>query len=120
MRIVFGCLLFVLLASSGCVSKSTATAQAQAAFLAGQQQQVQAQSQGPVVSVRGDVRNPIVPWTEGLTLAQVIVAAEYQPSRNPQTIFVIRNGQSFEVKPRSLLSGQDVPLEAGDVVEIRR
>ena len=60
---------------SGCVSKSKADAKARAAFLAGQQQavmrvqQAQTQGQGPSVTVNGEVRNHVVPWTEGLTLA---------------------------------------------------
>ena len=105
------------------MSKSTSQARAQAAFLAGQQQSAaqataQAQSQIPSVSVHGNVRNSVVPWTEDLTLAKAIVAAVYQGRNNPKMIYVIRNGQTTEVAPRELLGGNDMPLQAGDVVEI--
>ena len=53
-----------------------------------------AQPQQPMpVLVRGDVKNQVIPWTEDLTLARAIVAADYQSVFDPRTILVIRQGQ---------------------------
>ena len=113
------CLLAVLL--SGCTTRSSANAQAQAAFAAGQQQATARQAMGPSVSFRGDVKKSSVPWTEGLTLAQALLAAEYNGLWDPHSILVIRNGERFPVDPKRFLRGQDDPLlEQGDTVEVHR
>ena len=73
--------LLLVVALGGCVSKSKANAQARAAYMAGQQQalarmqQTQTLGQGPCVTVNGEVRNRVVPWTQGLTLAKAVIAA---------------------------------------------
>ena len=106
---------------SGCVSKATAQAQARAAYLQGQQQALERQTQprGPTVTFIGEVRNQLVPWTADLTLARAIVAADYYGSTDPGTIILIRDGQQTVYDPRKLLQGSDVLLEPRDVVEIR-
>ena len=112
-------LLILLLA--GCVSKKEAELKAQQAYMAGQAQAAkQWQSQRPPeVVVRGPVRNPVLPWTEGLTLAKAIVDADYTGFMNPILVRVIRNGVMIEeMKGIDLLHGRDVPLEPGDIVDI--
>ena len=115
-------LLAVVLA--GCVSKSKANAQARAAYVAGQQdamrrmQQAQVQSQGPSVTVNGDVRNHVVPWTEGMTLAKVLVAADYSGATDPAQILIVHSGVAIRVNPRDVLSGTDYPLQPGDIVQL--
>jgi hypothetical protein len=103
------------------MSKKQAQLQARQAYLAGQAQaarQWQAQ-QPPEVVVRGPVRNPVVPWTDGLTLAQAIVDADYTGYMNPMLIRVIRNGQLVEeTKGIDLLHHHDFPLEPGDIVDV--
>ena len=90
--------LLLAAAFGGCVSKSKADAQARAAYLAGQQQammrmqQAQTQGQGPCVTVNGEVRNHVVPWTEGLTLAKALVAADYLGTADPGQIIIVHNG----------------------------
>lgn len=89
--------------------------------MAGQAQAAkQWQSQRPPeVVVRGPVRNPVLPWTEGLTLAKAIVDADYTGFMNPILVRVIRNGVMIEeMKGIDLLHGRDVPLEPGDIVDI--
>jgi len=117
-------LLPLALALSGCVTKATAQAQARAAFLAGQQQALermqQTQARGPSVTFVGEVKNNLVPWTAGLTLARGIVAAEYCGSGDPKEIVITRDGQQIRIEAKQLLSGNDVPLQPRDVVEIRR
>jgi hypothetical protein len=121
-----GCWMFLLLAFAfaGCVSKSKANAQARKAYIAGQQetmvrmQQIQTQGQGPCVTVNGDVRNHVVPWTEGMTLAKALVAADYLGAGDPAQVIILRNGIGKRVEPRKLLSGEDIPLQPGDVVHL--
>jgi hypothetical protein len=108
----------------GCVSKSAADAKARAAYLAGQQQammrmqQAQTQGQGPCVTVNGEVRNHVVPWTEGMTLAKTLVAADYFGAADPGQIIIVHNGLATRVEPRQLLSGVDIPLQPGDIVQL--
>jgi hypothetical protein len=113
--------ILLILGLAGCVSKKEAELKAHDAYMAGQAQatkQWQAQ-QPPEVFVQGPVRNPVVPWTEGLTLAQAIVDADYTGFMNPVLVRVIRNGQMIEeMKGIDLLHHHDVPLEPGDIVAI--
>ena len=80
----------------------------------------QMQTGQPAVFVRGDVRNPVVPWSEELTLARAILAAEYVGRTDPHSINVLRGGKSKRFSTLRLLAGEDMDLEPGDVVEIRR
>src|SRR5271170_4979329 len=96
MRQVTGILLVLLLA--GCVSRKEADLRVRAAYLEGQQQaarQWQSQ-QPPQITVRGPVRNPVVPWQDDLTLAKAIVDSNYTGFMNPVLIRVIRNGETVE------------------------
>jgi hypothetical protein len=114
-----------LFALTGCVSKARAKAEAQAAFLQGQQQamvrmqqQQLQQARGAVVSFVGPVSNPNIPWTQDLTLAKAILAAGYTGTSDPSHIFIVRNGQPIQVDTKQLVSGQDQPLEPGDVIQL--
>jgi hypothetical protein len=114
------CSFALALAVAGCVTKSKAKAEAQAAFLAGQQQAMIRMSQPhqPVVTFIGPVRNPTVLWREDLTLAKAVVAAGYEGKVDPRQIMIVRNGQAIPVDPKKLLEGEDIPLVAGDLVQI--
>lgn len=117
------CLCFALtlaFATSDCTTKTNAKAKAEAAFMAGQQQAwTQLQRTRPnSVRVLGPVRQSVLEWTQTLTLAEAIVVAGYQ-GPNPRTIVVYRGGQAIPVDPKRLLAGEDIPLQAGDTVEIR-
>ena len=119
-----GGLLLTAAALAGCVSQEKADAGARAAFVAGQQQaaarmqQIQPLAQGPSVIINGEVRNHIVPWTEGLTLAAALVAADYYGAVDPSLIYLVREGKATLVDPKQLLAGKDVPLQAGDIVQL--
>jgi len=112
--------IVMMLVVAGCVTKSKAKAEAQAAFLAGQQQAMIRMSQPhqPVVTFIGPVRNPTVLWREDLTLAKAVVAAGYEGKVDPRQIMIVRNGQAIPVDPKKLLEGEDIPLVAGDLVQI--
>jgi hypothetical protein len=114
------CTFALALVAAGCVTKSKAKADAQAAYIAGQQQAMMrmSQPQTPVVTFIGPVRNPMVQWNEGLTLANAIVAAGYQAPKDPAQIMIVRKGQAIPVDPKKLLEGEDIPLVAGDLVQI--
>ncbi len=122
----------IFLALPGCVSKATARKQAQQAFIAGQQQaMMRMQQQGvateqgqpqvptPSVTLRGNVRNSSVPWTPELTLAKALVEAEYTGPGDPTEIFLVRGGLARPVDVKQLLGGQDIPLQAGDLVQVK-
>jgi hypothetical protein len=118
MRLVF--ILMLVMAVAGCVSKSRIRLESQNAYLAGQNEALR-QQQPPVtgVMVLGAVQNSAVPWVEGLTLAQAIATANYVGLHDPKQIILTRQGESAVLDPKVLLNGAVVPLEAGDVVEIR-
>jgi hypothetical protein len=115
--------IFVLtgLCLAGCVSKKAADSEARQAYMAGQaqaQKQWQAE-RPPEVVVRGPVRNPVVPWTEDLTLAKALLDADYTGFMNPHFIRVIRDGQMVqELRGIDLIHGQDFPLAAGDIIDV--
>jgi hypothetical protein len=112
------------MAGAGCVSHKKAQDEAKEAYIAGQQQAMQAamqarESQKPVVFVQGQVRNSTVRWEEGMKLSQAIVAAEYTAFMNPAIIKVLRNGQLVrDFKGIDLLRHEDMELESGDTVII--
>lgn len=106
---------------TGCVSKKEADQKARDAYMAGQAaaaKQWQAE-RPPEVVVRGPVQNPVVPWQEGLTLAQAIVAADYTGYMNPMLIRVTREGQIVsEMKGSDLLQHKDFDLQPGDIIDV--
>ena len=112
--------LLIVLALSGCTSRSKAGAQARAAFAAGQQQAFAQtlEAQRTNIRVVGNVRHPEVPWADGLTLAQAIVAADCFDRRDPRQVVLIRRAERIPLDPKILLRGDDVPLEPGDTIEI--
>jgi hypothetical protein len=119
-KLTVACGLTAILVA-GCVSKSTANAKARAAYLAGQQQGMAMAATQNSVWVVGNVKNPIIPWTDDLTLIKAIVAADYLGEGDPGQIALLRNGQptkSFTAK--QLLGGFDLPLLAGDRIEVRQ
>ena len=121
MKIVFA-ILMLTVTVTGCTTKSTARLKEQNAFLAGQNaalRQQQSQPQVPGVTVVGAVQNPNVPWVAGLTLAQAIATANYLDPHAPKQIIITRAGESATLDAKVLLGGTDIPLEIGDVIELR-
>jgi hypothetical protein len=114
-------LCLALIAAAGCATKSKAQADARAAFMAGQQQgMMQAQDlQRTSVRFIGDVKSPLIEWTQDLTLAEAVIAAEYQGRKTPREIIIFRRGQAIHFEPHRLLRGEDMLLMPGDIVEIR-
>jgi hypothetical protein len=111
---------------AGCTTKPVAQAKAQQAYLAGQNavlrqqlEQQQQASQAPGVTVAGPVQNSQVPWVAGLTLAQAVATANYLGAQAPKEIIITRQGESATLGADVLLNGMAVPLEPGDVVELR-
>jgi hypothetical protein len=115
-------LVLAVVVTAGCVSQKKAQMEARQAYVAGQEQAVQAQlhereAQGPVVFVQGPVQNHIIAWHEGLTLSQAIVDANYTAYMNPEDVRVMRGGQlAGELKGIDLLHHQDLNLQQGDTV----
>ena len=105
----------------GCMCRSKSKAQAQEAFLAGEQSAFDRMSaaQRTGIVVIGPVQNPQVPWTNGLTLSQAILAATYTGHTNPRQIILTRQGESAQLDPKVLLQGGDVPLQPGDTITVQ-
>jgi hypothetical protein len=132
-----GCsiLLLICLALTGCASKSNSQAQIRRAYAAGEQaaraQMEQAQLQSsraqipvpqdgdPQVRILGSVKNPVLIWTEGLTLGRALVEAEYKRTTTPAAITIYRNNFPLPIDPQRLLQGEDYPLYPGDIVHIQ-
>ena len=76
-----------------------------------------AQAQGVIID--GAVKNPTIPWVAGLTLAQAIATANYTGPDEPKQINITRQGESATLDAKVLLDGTDIPLELGDVIELR-
>jgi hypothetical protein len=71
------------------------------------------------IRVLGSVKNPEIPWAEGLTLAKALVGADYAGRRDPSEIVVTRQREQIRINPKDLLRGANVPLEPGDTVELK-
>ena len=118
-----GQLLVLLLMASGlvtsCTSKSKARANAQKAFRAGQAQAtIAAEARQKNISFTGPVLNPIVTWTEGLTLAEAIVAARWSGLPDPRLVVITRADERVELSPGESVAAAQLPLEPGDAVEL--
>lgn len=120
MRILFGVLILLMAALTGCVTKSKADAEARAAYVAGQKaayQSIGAQMTGIVVL--GDVAKHEIPWVDGLTLAQALATADYKGMNYPDEIIVKRNSAEMRIDPKKLLNGQDdMALQPGDLISV--
>ncbi len=112
----FYAVILILASAAGCASRSGT--QQQQAFLAGQNAALRQEQESQSVTVIGPVQNPHVPWVVGLTLAQAIATADYIGTSAPRTITITRNGEKAVLDPKVLLQGADVPLDAGDIVEV--
>ncbi len=109
-------------ALSGCVSKSEAELQAKAAYLSGQREamvQSQQQAQSPTVRVIGPVKNPIVPWIQGMNLSKALFDAGCFSNFNPTSIAIHRPGQDMDIDLQRFYAGDDYPVLPGDVIELR-
>jgi hypothetical protein len=122
MKMLFA-ILVLALAAAGCTTQSEARLKEQNAYLAGQnaalQRELQAAAQPPGVTIDGPVQNPKVPWVDGLTLAQAIATADFIGANPPEQIIITRHGESAALDAKVLLDGTDIPLEKGDVIELR-
>ncbi len=117
-------LLFALFAG-GCSSEEKKRKE-RLAFFAGQRATAlefyqKQQQQAASVTVIGEVRQQTIPWTEGLTLAQALLQAQYFGRREPRQIIFSRRGETVVLQPQHLHhGGGDELMEPGDVVELRR
>ena len=118
---LFGVILIFALMVGGCTPRSTARANARTAYIAGQRDALAGvvAAQRTSIVVNGLVQNPEIQWSDGLTLAQAIAAANYTARNNPTEIILTRHGESATISPKDLLRGADVPLEPGDTIELR-
>jgi hypothetical protein len=120
MKSFLNCFLLLLIAMSGCTTKSQARAQANAAYNAGRASAYQQvlEEQRVTVRVIGNVRNPEFEWTDGMSLMDAIVRADCMDRRNPKEIVIIRKHERIAVDMKAFLNGEDVLVEKGDTIEI--
>jgi hypothetical protein len=126
--------LVMALMAGGCASKTQKQAEIRRAYAAGaraaQAQMQQAQTPqstsqpvpsttDPQVRILGSVRNPVLTWSEGLTLARALVLAEYEKSTAPAVITIFRNNQPLQIDPQRVLQGEDYPLFPGDIIYVQ-
>ncbi|MGC8829174.1 MAG: hypothetical protein ACP5MG_03210 [Verrucomicrobiia bacterium] len=103
-----------------CTTRSSAEKRAREAFIQGQML-AHTQSAQQIVTVRGDVMNPTIPYTKDLTLAKALLAARWRGIREPSFITIIRGEESFKLRTRDFfVAGEDLPLEAGDIIVLER
>src|SRR5882724_2573578 len=122
-------ILLAVLTAGGCASKAKKQGQIRRAYAAGEQaaraqmQQGQEEQQtpppidqngDPQIRIMGFVKNPVLNWSDGLTLARALVEAQYQKQTTPVAITIYRNNQPLHVDLQRLLDGQDYPLFPGD------
>jgi hypothetical protein len=102
------------------MSKSRSRLESQNAFLAGQNAALKQQlAQYNGVTFVGAVQNAQVPWVAGLTLAQAVATANYIGQAAPRAVVITHQGETAVLDAKVLFSGVDIPLEAGDIVELR-
>ena len=120
MRFSFVILIFALIAA-GCTTRSSSRVAAQNAFLAGQNEALREQlaARTRSVTVLGEVQNPEVTWVEGLTLVQAVATAKYMGHTDPKHIIITHQGETATLDAKVLFSGVDIPIEAGDVIDLR-
>jgi hypothetical protein len=112
--------IVLVLSAAGCVSRSQSRLESQNAFLAGQNAALQKQlAQYSGITFIGAVQNTQVPWVAGLTLAQAVATANYIGQDEPRAVIITRQGESAVLDANVLFNGKDIPLEAGDIVELR-
>jgi hypothetical protein len=73
----------------------------------------------PTVTILGEVRNALLPWTVDLTLSKAVVAADYYGRADPAEIIIQRDGKEITYDPKKLLSGEDFQLEPNDVIQLK-
>jgi hypothetical protein len=112
--------VLLIAALLGCASSDRQRRDAQQHFIAGQEEAFAALQRSGIriVRVAGPFQRPIVPWHEGMTLAQVILAAGYLEPRDPSQILIQRGPTALSIDPGKLLRGEDVPVESGDIIRV--
>ncbi|MBI3876673.1 MAG: hypothetical protein HY300_12110 [Verrucomicrobia bacterium] len=105
---------------AGCVTEKTSDMRAREAYQRGRLSTVQPAPVPVAITVVGPVKNRSILWAEGLTLARVLLAAEYTAPKEPVAIFITRNGQTTQFDPQQISPGNEGPLLLpGDVIEVR-
>ena len=113
-------ILLLALAAAGCTTSKTAQLRAQDAYFAGQNAALlQSAAKFNGVTIIGMVQNPQVDWVEGMTLAQAIAAANFIGHADPRHIIITHQGEKAVLDANVLFNGADIPVEPGDIVELR-
>jgi len=120
MRVWLLAVIIAALATSGCKSQKVKGQPPPPAYADPAAMQEAMRRAQMVVQVRGAVRNPVIPWSEDLTLAGALVEADYVGRWDPLSVTVTRGRKVHRISAAGLLSGRDMFLEPGDVIDIHR
>ena len=134
-RGILSLILLLTVMACGCANQAKIQAQIRRAYAAGEQAARAQMEQGqqasqvlppnlpstidPQIRIFGAVKNSVLPWTDGLSLARALVEAEYQKATTPLAITIYRNNQPIHIDPQRVLQGEDYSLFPGDIVFIQ-
>ncbi|HTD88278.1 MAG TPA: hypothetical protein VK850_17020 [Candidatus Binatia bacterium] len=120
MRVWLLVLMVVALSTAGCKTKKVEAHPPPPAYADPAAMQEAVRQAQMIVQVRGDVRNHVIPWSDNLTLAGALVEADYMGRMDPLSVTVTRVRKIYRFSASRLLSGADMFLEPGDVIDIHR
>jgi hypothetical protein len=113
-------LVTLLTLAHGCTTRNRARAEVERAYHAGQASGLkEAGKRERNIFFSGPVQNPLVPWTENLTLAQGLLAAHWLAAEAPRLIVLKRGEAQTEMTGQQLLAGEDILLLPGDIIELQ-
>jgi membrane-bound lytic murein transglycosylase B len=112
------CLLFALVC--GCASRQRHQAEVATAHQAGVDEafEMMLESGIRVVRMEGPFLRQVIPWHDGLTLAQSLIEAGYQPAGAPTRIILRDRIEVKQVEAARLLEGEDMALTPGTTVHV--
>lgn len=117
-------ILILALAATGCTTSANARAEAQKAYLAGENDAMhRMQTPGMQITgitVLGSVQNTYVAWVAGITVAQAIATANYVGPQPPSEIIINSQGQETVINASDLDRAAQTTLQPGDIITLRQ
>ena len=122
MKMLWYSLWLASILAGGCTTKSNARIEARSAYYAGRAAAYHQMLEEEHTSIRvvGHVKNHEFEWTDGMSLMQALIKADWTAMRDPKEIIIIRTREPYPVDMKAFMNGQDVQLEPGDTIELRQ
>ena len=111
----------LIVSLGGCASRQSHQAEVATAHQAGVEAAFEMLHQSGIAVVRmeGPFLRPVILWHDGLTLAQALIEAGYQPPAAPTSIFLQLGREIETVDSSRLLAGEDLAIAPGSVIHAR-